>query len=101
MEKYDGIDPKEINTGSSLKYDLKFDSLDLLEIAMVFEEKCNIYIQDTSRLEKASSLGEFCYLLYKQTNPETQAATEAKEDIVKTQQTNFLQRIKQRFARQK
>ncbi len=83
MEKYDGIDPKEINTGVSLKHDFKFDSLDLLELVIAFEEKCNISIKDTSRLLKAYSLGEFCYLLHKQTNQESPMITETKEDVFK------------------
>ena len=70
LDMYPHIPANKITKDASFKWSLGVDSLDRLEILMEFEKKYNISIEDTSRIEKISSLGEYCYILYKHMHPE-------------------------------
>ena len=62
----------------------------------VSEKQLNIQINDDEIMKrKTGNLGEFCQAIYEQIN------APLVEETIKTQQTNFLQRIKQRLIRQK
>jgi acyl carrier protein len=97
MDKYDGINPDDITRSSSFKHDLGFDSLDRLEIAMEFENRHNIYIEDTTYLERVSSFGEFCYILQSYVEQKPLIYISKKEQI-KTKFEQIKQKIKSSFT---
>lgn len=90
------LNKQDIVPTASLSRDLGMDSLDKLQLIMGIEKQLNIQINDDEIMKrKTGNLGEFCQAIYEQIN-----APLVKETI-KTQQTNFLQLIKQRLIRQK
>ena len=84
LERYTHLSEKEVTKDASLRWDLKFDSLDRLEILMDFEKKFNVSIEDVSEIESANSLQEYCFVLYQKVNPDIIPETlniETKEDV--------------------
>ena len=93
LEIYPNLDPEKITRHASLWLHLGIDNLDRIEMIMIIERKYNVHIKNENKLKTASSVEDFCNILYCELN----GISEKEFFSFKTQ---FLNRIKNFFGKQ-